>query len=115
MSEFPLTEQQLFLLSLFSAGIVQVIKIVWMGLFKKPKPSTGTLGVILFVVAIPLAYFFAGVTPPAYGGDLAAYAIALLEAALSILVVARVVYEKLLEGVLGWTDEKVFRSSVLAP
>ena len=87
-----------------TALIIQFIKIVWVGLFKKPKPSKGHTRLIVFIVSIPVGLAVGGFAAPVLGEDLMQYAIGLVAAAGEVLVFAHVFYVAILDGVFGWLD-----------
>ena len=101
-----LTSEQATLVVFLATAIVQLINIVWVGLLKKPKPSIGSIRWVLFGTAIVLAYFWNPVQLPALD-DPMAFGVALIAVALEIFVFAQIVYDKLLELVLGGLDKFV--------
>lgn len=101
-------------LTIIATLIVQFLKIVWCGIFKRPKPSAGVLRIIVFVVAVAWGYFDSGVEMPVYE-DPMQFALALIEGVGLILIVAHNAYEVILKPVLGWLDSKVLRRAILAP
>ena len=101
-------------LTLIATLIVQFLKIVWVGIFKQPKPSAGILRIVVFVVAVAWGYFDAGVEMPVYE-DPMQFALALIEGVGLILIVAHNAYEVILKPVLGWLDSKILRRAILAP
>ncbi len=112
---FDLTGEDIVLLALIGTGIVQLFSVVWVGLFKQPKPTEGMMRVIVFVVAVVWAYFATEIEFPAIE-DPMQLAIALLEYGMVILVVAHNAYEVILKPVLEWVDAKVLGGrTVLAP
>lgn len=112
---FILTAEQIIILSMIAFAIVQVIDIGWVKLLKKPKPQKGTLQIICFVASVPLAYFWGGVQPPIFEGNIFAFVSTLLTASSTVFVVAQVVYDKLMEPILGWIDTKVLRLELFRP
>ena len=88
-----------------TALIIQAIKVIWVGVFKKPKPTAGHTRLLVFVVSIPVALGFGGFAAPELGENLMQYAIALVATASEVLVFAHIFYEAILSGVLGWLDQ----------
>jgi len=91
-----------------TALIIQGFKIIWIGLLKKPKPSKGTTRLIVFIVAVPLAYFVGDFGIPPLGEDPMQFAVTLIAAAGEVLLFAHVLYEAILKGVLEWLDKTVW-------
>ena len=87
-----------------TALIIQALKIVWVGLFKQPKPTKGVTRFLVFAVSIPVALAFGGFGVPELGENPMQYAIALIAVASEVLVFAHLFYEAILSGVLGWLD-----------
>ena len=101
-----LTGEQAAFVIFLATAIVQIINIVWVGLLKKPKPSIGSIRWVLFGTALVLAYFWNPVQLPALD-DPMAFGVALIAIALEIFVFAQILYDKLLELVLGGLDRLV--------
>lgn len=113
--EPTLTPEQVMLLGLVTAGIIQSAKIVWMGLFKKPKPTEGQIRWIVFVVSIAISYFWSDVALPPIT-DPMAFAVDLIIITLNVFVFAHLIYATILKGVLEWIDGKILRGKkLLAP
>ena len=107
----------LILLATIGTVIVQFLKIVWVGLLKRAKPTAGFMRILVMVIAIGYGYLNADIALPVLGDPLE-FVIALVAAAASVLVVADRAYEVILEPILGWLDAQLFSSSVkgfLAP
>ena len=88
-----------------TAVIIQVIKIVWVNLLKKPKPSKAVMRLLVFVVSIPIGLVIGGFVAPELGENPMQYAIALVAAAGEVLLYAHVFYKGILAGVLEWLDK----------
>lgn len=106
----------LVLLAAIGTGIVQLFKIVYVGLLGNPKPGKGFLRALVMVIAIGYGYLNTEIALPVLG-DPMEFAVALVAAAGSILIVAHNAYKVILDPILGWLDEKVLRrvSALLAP
>ena len=88
-----------------TAVIIQVIKIVWVNLLKKPKPSKAFTRLLVFVVSIPIGLLIGGFGVPELGEDPFQFAIALVTMAGEVLIYAHVFYKGILAGVLEWLDK----------
>lgn len=108
-----LSQEQIVII--VTALIVQGIKIIWIGILKKPKPSKGTTRWIVFIVAVPLAYFVGDFGVPPFGEDPMLFAVTLIASAGEVLLFAHVLYEAILKGVLEWLDSKILKRKALAP
>ena len=97
----------LILLAAIGTFIVQLFKIVYVGLLGKPKPSKGFLRILVMVIAIGYGYLNTDIALPVLG-DPMAFIVALVAAAGSVLIVAHNAYEVILEPILGWLDAKIF-------
>lgn len=97
-----LSQEQIIVI--VTALIIQAIKIIWVGLLKKPKPSKGHTRFLVFLVSIPVGLAVGGFVAPELGENPMQYAIALVTAAGEVLVFAHIFYEAILSGVLGWLD-----------
>lgn len=97
-----LSQEQIIVI--ITALLIQAIKIVWVGLLKKPKPTKGHLRFLVFVVSIPVGLAVGGFVAPELGENPMQYAIALVIAAGEVLVFAHIFYEAILKGLLGWLD-----------
>ena len=97
-----LSQEQIIVI--VTALIIQVLKIVWVGLFKQPKPTKGVTRFLVFAVSIPVALIFGGFVAPELSENPMQYAIAIVAAAGEVLVFAHVFYEAILSGVFGWLD-----------
>jgi len=111
---------QLGLLTLIAVVLVQLIKIGWIGVLGRPKPSKRALKLLLFVVAVPLGFVWAAPVLPAFpelpvlvgepfeivgvvlafAGSVIVFLGGILAAASAVFVFARLAYEKLVEDVL---------------
>lgn len=87
------------------AVIIQVIKIVWVNLLKKPKPSKAVTRLLVFVVSIPVGLAIGGFGVPEVGEDPMQFAIALVTMAGEVLLYAHIFYKGILAGVLEWLDK----------
>ena len=101
-------------LTVITTLIIQFLKVVWVGIFKQPKPSVGVMRIIVFVVALVYGYFDAGIDFPAYK-DPMQFALDLIEFGGVIVVAADRAYHVILKPILEWLDSKVLRRAVLAP
>jgi hypothetical protein len=112
-----MTPEQLITIGLIASVIVQVLKIAWIGLLKKPKPNKVAFMVVALIVSVPVAYVWHGaVVLPDPSADLGAFAQALALAAAEIFAAAYVVYAALLEKLLAGFDLLLFRGrALLAP
>ena len=112
-----MSAEQLMVTVLVSSGIVQAIKIVYVGLLKRPKPSKLVLQVLSLAVSVVLAYFWRSpVALPDPTADPMTFALALVTAAGTILTFSHLVYAALLENLLKGVDALAFqRRGVLAP
>lgn len=102
----------LVLLAAVGAGLVQLFKIVWVGLLGKAKPTKGFLRVLVMVIAIGYGYLNTDIVLPVLDDPLQ-FASALVAAAGAVLIVAHNAYEVILEPFLGWIDDKVLKTSAL--
>ena len=113
-----LTTDQISQLSVLVLVVVQAIKIVYMGLLKQPKPSVGQLRLFVFVISVPLGYFYSGIKLPALTDPLA-LAQAIFALGTQVLVVSGLVYEYVLQGLAQFLDNQVLgrrgKTPVLAP
>jgi len=105
MFENVLTPEQLTTLG-WVLGLVQLGKILW-GLLRLPKPKPIHLRILVFVVSVPIAYFFAHVAPPVGITEPMALAEWVIGTAATVLLITRLVYDNLLSGFLDWVDEKI--------
>ena len=109
-----LSQEQIIVIA--TALIIQVIKIIWVQLLKKPKPSKGATRFIVFAVAVPLAYFVGDFGVPAFSEDPMQFAITLIASAGEVLLFAHVLYVAISEGVFEWLDAKLLGGrKALAP
>ena len=97
-----LSQEQIIVI--VTALIIQALKVIWVGLLKKPKPTAGQIRLLVFVVSIPVAFGFGGFGLPELSGDPMQFAIALVAAAGEVLLYGHVLYEAILKGVLEWLD-----------
>ena len=107
----------LILLATIGTVIVQLGKIIWVGILKRPKPSKGAMRIIVMLVAIGYGYLVTDIALPVLD-DPMVFVVALVSAAGAVLVVAHNAYEVILEPILGWLDVQVFSSrakGLLAP
>lgn len=98
-----LSQEQIIVI--VTALIIQAIKIIWVGILKKPKPSKGKTRFLVFIVSIPVGLAVGGFVAPELGENPMQFAIALVAAAGEVLVFAHVFYVAILDGVLGWLDK----------
>lgn len=119
MEGLLLTAEQIAALALVVWAVVQFGKIIWVGIFKKPKPGKGAMRIVVFVIAMPFAYFWAGVAIPIPGENPVEFGVALLAAGSQILIFSGLIYDYILGGVFKWLDSAVLRRSdhnpILAP
>ena len=126
---------QLGLLTLIAVVLVQLVKIGWMGILRRPKPSERSMKVLVFVISVPFGYFWAAPMLPAlpalpaltgepfeivaailvFAGAIIAFLGGLSAAASAVFVTARLVYETLVEDVLKSLDDAVLNKTFLAP
>ena len=115
-----LTSDQVQALSILTLVIIQFLKIVVVGLLKRPKPSKGVMRAIVFVAAFPIGFVFADAALPVYeGGDPMAFANEIFALGSAVLIQAGLVYGFILDGLLEFLDAKVLRrdgkTPILAP
>ncbi len=103
-----LSEEQIVLLTLLTGAVIQLLKIVWYGLLKRPKLTKGQMRAVVFVLSVPIGYFFAGVQLPPLD-DPMQYAQAIIALASTVLIWSGLVYEFMLQGLLGFVDSKILR------
>ena len=109
-----LSQEQIIVIA--TALIIQAIKIIWVQLLKQPKPSKGQIRWLVFIAAVPLAYFVGEFGIPPLGEDPMKFAVTLIAAAGEVLLFAHVLYEAILKGVLEWLDAKLLGGrTALAP
>lgn len=113
-----LTDEQTVILSLLVLAVIQFLKIVYYGLLKRPKLTEGQMRTVVFVLSVPIGYFFAEVELPPFE-DPMAFAQAIILLASGVLIWSGLVYEYLLQGLLGFVDSAVLRRNgktpILAP
>ena len=97
-----LTQEQIIVI--VTALIIQALKVIWVGLLKKPKPTAGQIRLLVFIVSIPVAFGFGGFGLPEMSGDPMQFAITLIASAGEVLMFAHILYEAILKGVLEWLD-----------
>jgi hypothetical protein len=100
-----LTPEQLTVVG-WVLGLIQLGKILW-NLLRFKKPSATAIRIVVFVVAVPIAYIFAHVTAPVGISDPMALAEWVIGTAATVLLLTRLVYDNLLGGFLDWVDEKL--------
>jgi len=98
-----LSQEQIIVI--VTALIIQALKIIWVGVLKKPKPSKGKTRLLVFIVSIPVALIGGGFAAPVAGENPMQYAIALVAMAGEVLLYGHVLYEAILKGVLEWLDK----------
>lgn len=101
-----LSDEQVLQLSLLTLLIVQGFKIVYVGALKRPKPSKGTMRLFVFVVSIPIGYFYSEVELPALE-DPMKFAQGILLLASGVLIWSGLAYEYIMNGVLGFLDKPI--------
>ena len=101
-----LTGEQISALSLLTLVIIQVFKIVLVGLFKLPKPTRRKMRLFVFVLSVPLGLVFSGLTLPPISDPLE-FAQALIFTAGQVLVYSGLVYQFMLNDLLGWLDKPI--------
>ena len=113
-----LTDEQTVLLGLLTLAIVQFLKIIYYGLLKRPKLTEGQMRIAVFILSVPIGYFFAEVRLPSLS-DPMLFAQAVVLLASTVLIWSGLVYEFVLQGLLQFVDSKVLRrdgkKAVLAP
>lgn len=109
-----LTDEQTLVLSLVAMAILQFLKIVWVGLLKRPKPSTGVMRWALAVIGIGFGVLWGGVKLPPLD-DPMTFLTALVTLAGTVVIYAGLVYDYLVERILGWLDTAALRSRLLKP
>ncbi len=113
-----LTDEQTVILSLLVLVVIQFLKIVYYGLLKRPKLSEGEMRAVVFVLSVPIGYFFAEVQIPSLE-DPMEFAQAIIVLASGVLIWSGLVYEYMLQGLLGFVDSKILRRdgkrAILAP
>lgn len=116
-----MTQEQALVLGLIAMGIVQGLKVVLIGLFGLPKPSTLTVALIALAVAVGVAYVWHGpVVLPDPQADPFAFLLALAQAAGAVFAEASVFYYFLLERILKGLDTlaaraRLYQRRLLAP
>lgn len=113
-----LSDEQVLQLSLVTLFLVQLLKIVYVGLLKRPKPGKGTMRLVVFVLSVPIGYFYSEVDTPVYGGDPLAFAQELIFLASGVLIWSGLAYDYILDGVFGWLDQPLVKRlgrALLAP
>ena len=103
-----LTGEQISALSLLTLVIIQVFKIVLVGLFKLPKPTKTQMRLFVFVLSVPLGLVFSGLTLPPISDPLE-FAQALIFTAGQVLVYSGLVYGYMLNDLLGWLDKPIVK------
>ncbi len=113
-----LTDEQTVILSLLVLAVVQFLKIIYYGLLKRPKLSEGEMRVVVFVLSVPVGFFFAEVQLPSFE-DPMLFAQEIILLASVVLIWSGLVYNYMLQGLLGFVDSKILRRdgkrAVLAP
>ena len=103
-----LTGEQISALSLLTLVIIQVFKIVLVGLFKLPKPTKTQMRLFVFVLSVPLGLVFSGLQLPPISDPLE-FAQALIFTAGQVLVYSGLVYQFMLNDLLGWLDKPIVK------
>lgn len=99
------------------ALIVQVINIGWIGLLKRPKPTTAAIRWIVYIASAGVTLLQTQVALPPTS-DPATFIPAVLGLAVAVSQGAQLFYDKFLQPVLGGIDALVFngqRLGLLAP
>lgn len=113
-----LTDEQTVILSLLVLVVMQFLKIIYYGLLKRPKLSAGQMRLVVFVLSVPIGYVFAEVQLPSFE-DPMAFAQAIIVLASGVLIWSGLVYNYMLQDLLGFVDSKILRRdgkrAVLAP
>ncbi len=106
----------LVLLATIGMLIVQGLKIFWVGLLGRAKPSVGFMRILVMVISIGYGYLNTDISLPVLDDPLA-FITALVSAAGAVLVVAHNAYEVILEPILKWIDVQLFSRAkgLLAP
>ena len=103
-----LTGNQISALSLLTLAIIQVLKFVWVGLFKLPKPTKAQMRLFVFVLAVPIGLVFSGLRLPPISDPLE-FAQALVRTAGAVLIYSGLVYGYMLNDLLGWLDKPLVK------
>ena len=113
-----LTDEQTMILSLLTLTIIQILKIVYYGLLQRPKLTKGQMRAVVFVLSVPIGYFFAEVKIPSFD-DPMEFAQKIILLASTVLIWSGLVYSYMLNDLLGFVDSKILRRDgkrpVLAP
>ena len=103
-----LTGDQISALSLLTLIIIQVFKFVWVGLLKWRKPTKAQMRLFVFVLAVPIGLIFSGLRLPPISDPLE-FAQALISTAGQVLVYSGLVYQFMLNDLLGWLDKPIVK------
>lgn len=107
----------LVLIPALPALLVQVINIVWIGLFKRPKPSLTAIRWLVYASAVGVTLLQTQVSLPPTS-EPSVFIPAVLGLAVAVTQGAQLFYDKFLQPVLGGIDALVFkglRLGFLAP
>ena len=103
-----LTGDQISALSLLTLAIIQGLKFVWVGLLKWRKPTKAQMRLLVFVLSVPIGLVFSGLTLPSITDPLE-FAQALIATAGQVLVYSGLVYQFMLNDLLGWLDKPLVK------
>jgi hypothetical protein len=92
--------------------LVQAINVVWIGLFKQPKPSTSATRWLVYGAAIGVTLLQTQVALPPTS-EPSIFIPAVLALAVAVTQGAQLFYDKFLQPVLGGIDALVFKASRL--
>ena len=103
-----LSDDQISQLAVLVLMVAQGLKIVYYGLLKRPKLSKGQMRAFIFVLSVPVGFFFSSVELPTLD-DPMQFAQAILVLGTQVLVISGLVYEYMLQGLLSVVDSKILR------
>jgi hypothetical protein len=83
------------------------LKVVYVGVLKRPKPSKGSIRLIVFVLSVPIGLVFSGLKLPPVAEDPIAFAQALIATAAAVLIQSGLVYDYILDGIFSFLDARV--------
>lgn len=110
-----LTAQMIALLMAVGTVGVWFLTVVYTGLFKLPKPSVNVMKIIVFVVSLGLAFFWAGVQLPVFDGDVSVFIGALLAIATLVFKGSQLIYDILWKPIMEWLAVQTTALAFLSP